>query len=214
MRAATADGKWMAAEETLRSLLELYPGHPDLHYNHACCLAKSDRLDGAVAALRDSAASGWWNRRHAERDDDLKALRGRDDFQSVLDEIEKQTVTIQASRGFRRSQHWGPNGKPVETGGLQYLLSTVLAVTRGRGTSVDVSVEYLRRSASADSTKPQGTIYYLRNGNIRSTSRDGLFPSAVAKLKAAGVRARIIDGVLPSDKSDVQGVMVGTASFD
>ena len=214
MQAATGDKKWAEAEETLRSLLKTYPRNSELHYNLACCLANSGRLDDAVAALRDSAASGWWNRRHAERDDDLQALRGRDDFQSVLDKIDKQTLSIHASRGFRGSQSWGPDGKPFESGGMRYVLSTVLAVTRGRGTSVDESIAYLRRSVSADNTHPKGTIYYVRNGNIRSTSRDGLFPSAVAKLKAGGVRARIIDGTLPKEKADVQGVMVGAASFD
>ncbi|MDA0285334.1 MAG: tetratricopeptide repeat protein, partial [Planctomycetota bacterium] len=214
MQAATGDKKWAEAEETLRSLLKTYPRHSELHYNLACCLANSGRLDDAVAALRDAAASGWWNRRHAERDDDLQAIRGRDDFQKVLDKIDEQTLSIHASRGFRGSQGWGPDGKPVESGGFRYVLSTVLAVTRGRGTTVDESIAYLRRSVSADNTHPKGTIYYLRNGNIRSTSRDGLFPSAVAKLTAGGVQAQIVDGTLPKEKTDVQGVMVGAASFD
>ncbi len=132
----------------------------------------------------------------------------------MLDKIEQQTISIRASRGFRGSQGWGPDGKPVDTGGMRYVLSTVLAVTRGRGTSVDEAIAGLRRSVSADNTHPNGTIYYLRNGNIRSTSRDGLFPSAVAKLKAGGIRAQIVDGTIPKGKTDVQGVMVSTANFD
>ncbi len=71
MQAATADDKWAEAEATLRSLLKTYPRRSELHYNLACCLANIGRLDEAVVALRDAAASGWWNRRHAERDKDL-----------------------------------------------------------------------------------------------------------------------------------------------
>lgn len=214
MQAATRDGEWKQAEESLRLLLKTYPGSAGILYNHACCLAQIGRPDDAIVGLRKSVKAGWWNRRHAERDDDLKDLRDRDDFKGVLALMEKQRVDVQVSQGFRQQTQWGGNGNPVQSGGLRYLLSTVLAVTRGRGTSTDEAIDYLSRSVSADGTSPEGTVYYLRNGNIRSTSRDGLFPSAVSMLNAAGVKARIVDGVLPKNADDVQGLMVGTASFD
>ena len=126
----------------------------------------------------------------------------------------RRPLNGQVSRGFRQQQQWAADGSPVSQGGLRYLLSTVLAVTRGRGTSTEETVDYLRRSVSADSTFPDGTFYYLRNKNIRSTSRDGLFVSAASLLNAAGLKARIVDGVLPKDVDDVQGLMVGSAKFD
>lgn len=214
MQAAIRDESWDQAEQVLSRLVKSYPESASFHYNHACCLARLGRLEDALVALRQSAKAGWWNRRHAERDEDLKKLRDRSDFEKVLSEMEAQVFKVQPSRGFRRQQRWAVNGTPVDTGGLQYLLSTVLAVTRGRGTSAEEAIQYLRRSVAADTTSPRGTIYYLRNGNIRSTSRDGQFPSAVSMLKAAGVQARIVDGILPQNADDVQGLMVGTAKFD
>lgn len=126
----------------------------------------------------------------------------------------RRPLAGQVSQGFRNQQQWGADGNPVQSGGLRYMLSTVLAVTRGRGTSPDEAIDYLRSSVSADSTFPGGTFYYLRNKNIRSTSRDGLFVSAVSLLNAAGLNARIVEGVLPRNAGDVQGLMVGSATFD
>jgi len=214
MLAATREERWNQAEETVRLLLKSNPGNAGMHFNHARCLAKAGQPDDAIVALRKAAKAGWWNSRVAKRDDDLAVLRDRSDFDGVLAQMEKQMVAGHVAKGFRHQQQWSASGNPVQNGGLSYLLSTVLAVTRGRGTSTDEAIENLRRSVAADSTYPQGTIYFLRNKNIRSTSRDGLFPSAVSMLNAGGIKARIIDGIVPKDTGDVQGLMVGAAKFD
>ena len=96
-----ADGKWQEAEETLRRLLKTNPVNAGILYNHACCLAKLDRLSESVAALRKSVKAGWWNRRHAELDKDLIALRERDDFKVLLELMAKQKLSAQPSQGFR-----------------------------------------------------------------------------------------------------------------
>ena len=90
----------------------------------------------------------------------------------------------------------------------------MLGVTAGRGNSLGEILSYLRRSALADGTHPKGTIYYVQNDDIRSKVRHGLFPEAVRELKKLGVAAEILRGTVPLNKSDVQGVMMGTASFD
>jgi hypothetical protein len=115
---------------------------------------------------------------------------------------------------FRGSRRFGPKGELVEAGGLRYLLSTMLAVTSGRGNTVDEVLDYLRRSAEADGTRPTGTIYFMKNGDIRSKVRHDAFPAVVEELKRLGVAAEILDGIVPKDKPDVQGAMVGAASFD
>ena len=109
---------------------------------------------------------------------------------------------------------FGSHGEELATEGRHYLMSMMLGVTAGRGNSLDEVLSYLRRSATADGTHPTGTIYYVQNGDIRSRVRQGEFPAAVRELKALGVAAEILEGVLPMNKADVLGAMLGTASFD
>ena len=120
----------------------------------------------------------------------------------------------ETSSGFRGWYGWGSNGELHEAGGDQYLLSTMLAYTSGRGNSVREAVQALERSAAADGTQPKGTIYYLRNGDVRSKVRHDGFPDAVAQLRKLKVAAEEIEGTLPPKKKDVQGAVIGASSFD
>ena len=94
------------------------------------------------------------------------------------------------------------------------MLSTVLGYTQGRGNTRAEVIDYLTRSAGADGTYPTGTIYFAKNGDIRSKTRDGAFQDAVEQLRELDVRAEIVEGTLPKDKPDVQGLMTGTAYFN
>jgi len=126
--------------------------------------------------------------------------------------------------GFRSSYRFGPHGERVSSGGRSYLLSVMLGVTKDflepaetrarRGNSLEEVLRYLYRSAAADGTHPRGTIYFAENSDVRSKVRQHMFPSAVRKLKELGVAAEIVEGVMPVGKTDVQGVMLGTASFN
>lgn len=128
-----------------------------------------------------------------------------------------RTATVspsEATIGFRASRQYGPRGEVVATGGRQYFLSTMLGVTAGRGNTVAEVLSYLRRSAGADGTKPPGTIYFVQNGDVRSKVRHFGFPAAARALNGLGVRAAILDGTVPLERNDVQGVMMGVAEFD
>jgi len=118
-----------------------------------------------------------------------------------------------ATRGFRSTYEFGPGGELLGSGGRRYLLSVMLGVTAGRGNSLEEVLSYLRRSAEADGTHPRGTIYYVENKDVRSQVRRAGYPAAVRLLKELGVAAEIIQGTVPARKDDVQGVMMGAASF-
>lgn len=204
--------------EVIAAFEELQEAHPhsgELHYNRACALAQVDRADAALAALRSAVKSGWWDHRRTARDEDFKNLRGRDDFNSLLDEMKTMSFDVHPTVGFRSTVGWLPDGtSTADEQAPRYLLSTVLACTTGRGTSVDEAIANLRRSASADGSRPSGTVYFERNDDVRSTTREWAFRSAARKLESLGVKAVIEDGVLPRQKGDVAGAVIGTATFE
>ena len=118
------------------------------------------------------------------------------------------------SVGFRGRYRWGNGGQRLRNGGRSYLLSVMLGFTAGKGNTADEVIDYLHRSAYADGSDPAGKIYYMRNQDIRSKTRHGSFPEAVAELEQMGITAEIGEGILPLSTNDVQGAMIGFANFD
>jgi hypothetical protein len=126
----------------------------------------------------------------------------------ILEQRDARTI------GFRGNRQYNFRGEVVSSGGHRYFLSAMLGVTAGHGNSLPEVLGYLRRSAAADGTHPKGTIYFVKNSDIRSKVRQGLFAAAVNELKNLGVNAEILDGTIPLKKDDVQGAVIGTENFD
>jgi uncharacterized protein (TIGR03790 family) len=119
------------------------------------------------------------------------------------------------TRAFANSIGWQVNGQPSSVGGRRYMLATMLGYTNGRGNSVDEVIAYLRRAALADGSQPPGTIYLMKmEGEVRSSTRHGLFPQVAAALDQEGVKALMLDGALPSSRRDIMGVTFGRSDFD
>ena len=209
------DAALKEANEALENLLQSHPHSSQLHYNRSCALALRGQADDAVAALERAVAAGWWSAAQAAQDEDLKSLRERDDFQSLLNEMKTSDFDVQPAIGFRSVVGWHPNGAPTaDPRAPRYLLSTVLACTTGRGTTVDEALAGLRRTVEADGTHPSGTIYFERNKDVRSTTREWAFHNAARQLQQLGVNAVVEDGVIPQNQPDVAGAVIGTANFD
>jgi hypothetical protein len=115
---------------------------------------------------------------------------------------------------FSSTARFGRSGEALASGGRSYMLSMMLGVTSGRGNSRQEVLDGLKRSAAADGTRPTGTVYYMENSDVRSQVRKEQFPAAVEALRELGVQAEIVAGIMPLDKPDVQGAMLGIASFD
>lgn len=116
--------------------------------------------------------------------------------------------------GFRGWYGWSRNGALLEAGGTRYLLSAMLGVTAGRGNRVAEVAAYLKSAAAADGSRPTGTIYFMTNSDIRTTTRSKPFPAIVRALGQLGVKAEIVSGALPERRRDVAGLMAGVPSFD
>ena len=199
---------------TMENIKEQHPHAAELAYNLGCALAIAGRPEEAVRSLQRAADTGWWEVRNAVQDDDLTALRGRPDFDKFLARTREIKFEPQPAMGFRGAVGWLQSGQPTKPeDGRRYLISTVLACTSGRANSVGEALAGLRRSVSADSTMPRGTIYYMKNPDVRSTTREWGFDAAVENLKALGVQAVVESGVMPENKSDVAGTLIGSAGF-
>ena len=140
--------------------------------------------------------------------ENARKLAGERDLAKLRALAGEVLFDVAPSRGFRNAYKWDASGKIADEG-ARYMLSTMLAVTSGRGNSVRESIERLRASAAADGTRPEGTIYYMFNPNIRSRVRHWAFWSAAARLKRLGVKAEVLFGGWPDKRQDVLGAMVG-----
>jgi len=210
-QAALREKRIDAAATALRALTASFAASGAAWYDLACCEALLGDHEAALVALKRAVDHGFWNADHAERDDDLAALRGGESFQAELERMRKAAPRAQESRGF----HEDPRGRG------HYYLSTILAWLGPYGTTFAEATAELERSAAADATEPKGTFYFLKNGDVRATTRAPLFAAAAAALQQRGRAAVILeagqegeDGLLPKNRGDVLGAMVGTADFD
>ncbi len=216
---ATTGTKELAAMRlalsTLLDLKQKHPEHTELLYNLACLRALIGEPDAAVEHLREAVEHGWWDIGHAQRDVDLRSLQGRADFKLLGARVKDIAFDLWPTSGFRSSVGWMPTGQPTQPEkGLRYLLPVVLAHTSGLGLSVAESIANLHRSIGADGSRPGGTVYFMENTDVRSTTREWGNARAAEKLKSIGIAASVEQGVLPVGKKDVAGALVGAATFD
>lgn len=213
--APPVDPRRETALANLRALREAHPNAVPLLYNLACVEAQFGLIDDALKSLTAAINAGWRNARHMQNDPDLQSLRDRDAFKELVERIQNAPVSMTPPIGFRADRGWSAAGQPTESElDPHYLLSTMLACTSGRGLSVRESLGQLRRSVAADYSRPSGTVYFPKNGDVRSTTREWGFQSAAEHLQKLGIRAEVTTGVLPPAKAEVAGAVIGTAGFD
>ena len=198
----------------LLALRKSHPANTELLYNIACVYARLGNPIAAVGSLREAVDNGWWDMQMAASDRDLASIRSREDFAILAARARAVKFELTPTSGFRANVAWDQTGRGVPPDkGFRYLLSTVLACTSGRGNSVGEALASLHRSIGADSSRPKGTIYFMRTADVRSTTREWGFVRAAEKLREIGVSSEVLDGVLPKNKGDVAGVTIGSADF-
>ena len=223
-RAALKSKDYEKAIGIYRKIVDSHPqSSPDWH-DLARALAVAGRHDEAVAALSNAADSGWTNSLESQSDAYLKVLRENPDFIRLIRRMETAFQPIMQPHGFRNHYVWSNAGLTFwddDDFKSQYYLSMLLAYTGARGNSFPEVMNYLRRSAASDGTRPEGTVYLMENSNVRSRSRQHLFPTTVDELARRGRNAEILNrripgqnGIIPLGKTDVIGVVVGSKKFD
>jgi hypothetical protein len=212
------DNKWEEATRAMGALVERAPGQRLLLYDYACCLARTGQADAALKNLELAVDAGWLDAKRTKEDPDLESLRSLPAFKALLkkmDDKAQEPIEVQPATGFRSKYAWDPQGKRLPKEGMRYVLSTMLAVTSGRGNSLQEALSYLQRSVAADATHPHGTVYFMDiDKEVRAQTRRWAFSSAAKALEGTALRGEIINTPVPDNKNDVAGAVAGTAGFD
>jgi hypothetical protein len=115
---------------------------------------------------------------------------------------------------FDASNAWRGGRPSTSTQAHRYLLGFQLGYSGERGNSPEETIAMIDRSVRSDGTHPQGTFYFMRNGDVRSTTRSPYFQTAIDGLQRLGGKGEIVDGLLPDGKHDVLGLLAGSSNLD
>jgi tetratricopeptide (TPR) repeat protein len=221
---ALRDKDYALALERYQQLVDNQPGVAERWYDLARAEASAGQVEQALATLNEAVERGWLNSVRMRRDPKLAPLQEQPGFQALLERMETAYGPFEISHGFRHLYVWSNSDlafwEPSDALN-QYYLSTLLAYTGVRGNSMPEISAYLRRAAASDGAAPNGTVYLLENRDVRSDTRQPLFPTTVTELAQRGRKAVILgggdkgqNGILPMRRDDVIGAVVGSRRFD
>jgi hypothetical protein len=211
--------KFQKASAAYQVLLKNNPHNNRIPFDLARSYAALGRGEKALEALEKAVDACWSNSQATVSDRYLKSLRDHPVFQLLLQRMRTAYGPFEPTRGFSSRYRWSrsPGGNRSD----RYFLSTFLAYTGPRGNSVGEILGYLRAAAASDGSQPNGTVYLMENKNVRSVTRQPLFPATVKELEARKHRVEILsrgqkgqNGILPRNREDVIGLVAGSSNFD
>lgn len=126
------------------------------------------------------------------------------------------TIGDLPTRAFRSRYRWTAEGARSNSPkkGRRYLMATMLGVTTGRGNRVAEVIRSLDRAVEAEATPPSGTVYFMKNNDVRSKARHDCFEEAAGQIRRLGSRAVVKRGIRPQGAQDVAGLVMGAADLD
>ncbi len=215
-QALVQSDKHQEASEAFEKLYQQQTHQAPVAYLAAAEAAVAGDKTRALKLLQAAITAGWSGSRHLANDTRFDSLRADAAFQVLEFSLDDSVKELQPASGFEARTSWTPNGVPTPQPqfGRRYLLSTVLGVTRGAGTTLTQAIASLRRSAAADFSHPQGGFYFSLTSDVRTTTRQLGFVAAIDDLQLMGHTAEMIPDVLPVGKASVLGAQIGTPSFD
>jgi tetratricopeptide (TPR) repeat protein len=212
-----------AAVASYQKILDSFPDSPRNWYNLSRSLAAAGETDKSLEALTMAVDYGWSNSLRADSDPYFKSLHTDPKFQELLERMATAYGPFLLTHGFRNQYVWSNADlaywEPTDSLN-QYYLSTLLAYTSDRGNSFAEIMNYLTTAANSDGTHPEGTVYLLENSDVRSETRQPLFPATLAELARRGHKGEVLrrgkggqNGVIPVGKEDIIGAVVGYRNF-
>ena len=207
-----------------REFLQSHPQSPQGWHDLARALAAAGKQAEALAAISNAVDGGWTNSLETRNDAYLKILEPLPEFGALIRRMESAFQPILLPHGFRNHYVWSNADLALwEENDFkdQYYLSTMLAFTGVRGNSFPEVMNYLASAAASDGSLPDGTVYLMENSNVRSKTRQNLFPTTLDELARRGGKGEILskrtpgqNGIIPVGKVDIIGAVVGSRSFD
>ncbi len=218
-----------AALKSFQELVQTYREDGGVWYDMACVQSLLGLKSQALDSLERAVGAGWSHSFHTTNDPDLAGLRSESRFAQLVGKMKQREPRRYPSHGFRTGAVWGQSETPqrasvwdasrLDDGG--YYLSTLLGYTGVRGNSVPEILSVLETSSELDGTRPGGTVYLMKNSDMRSRGRQLMFEPFLEEMRTRSRKAQILtegegnqDGVLPLQKKDVLGAVIGTADFD
>lgn len=173
-----------------------------------------------IEQLKAAVASGWSSRRSFSEvepfaeyfqpsDDRAIAMRRS----RLLESLQDVPIVNQGPMAFSSSVEWTASGHPVpsKSGAVPYMLSCVLAVIGPNAATLSEAIGVLDRAVRADRTYPDATFGFAKTKDIRVTTREPLYPDAIAWLLSRDHDVDIFSNTLPTRRGKYAGMMLGSA---
>ncbi len=215
-RALVRGKRYQKALEILEPLLTAYSGYWELHLLRARALAGLGRTHAALMSLEKLPGLGYRKTLALRNLPEFESLHHDPAFMQLLARMDDAQRRFETPIAFSRARHWSrtglPNGKDFD----RYYLSALLAYTGQRGNSLPEIRALLQRSAQADGSHPEGTVYLMENENVRTETRQPWYAVTCARLAALNRKCEILtrgqngeDGVIPFRRNDIIGLVTG-----
>jgi len=213
--AAANDLRFDEAIRLLEPLAKKHRGQWPLRFRIAGYQVRGGKIDDALETISMLLRDRFAYRLMFDAEPDFDAVRKRDLFVKLLAAMPAIMPNRIPPVPFSGRVSYSPNGLPLDDAtGPRYLLSMVLAVTKGQGTTLKQGIEILRRAVDADGTGQPATFFFSNSEDVRATTRFPLMPLAAVTLKQLGHKVIISKDRLPTDEQKLMGVMLGSANYD
>ena len=206
------DREYAVAEEKLLTLFRNHPEQIAVVYALAKTYAQSGQTERTIQALEYARSRGFSRRSIVAKENAFESMRNNQQFIALLESMEDLPNQLTSTKHFSQKSYWSKNGWANNKSGQgeKYILSTVLALTGERRSTLSQALDQLSSSVSADGTKPDGLVYYAKHKDARSKTRHAQFASGTAELNSLNRNVKVGSEKLPPKGSTVIGATLGS----